>query len=183
MPAVSGDSFRQALGRSVRAFRAERVQYMLIGAWALAVWGRPRATLDLDFLVMLDEADLARLGARMGRQGLVADEQWLEWNPMLRRSQLRFQFQGVAVDVLCPRDGHDRQAFRRRRRRRMGGHYHWFPAPEDLILQKLKVGRPRDFEDAAGVVRRLWPALDAAYLRRWARRLRIAAELEYVFPQ
>ena len=31
-----------------------------------------------------------------------------------------------------------------------------------------------------GVVQRLGPALDAAYLRRWATRLGIAAELEYV---
>jgi len=27
---------------------------MMIGAWALSVWGRPRATMDLDFLVMVD---------------------------------------------------------------------------------------------------------------------------------
>jgi hypothetical protein len=79
-----------------------------------------------------------------------------------------------------PRDDHDRQAFRRRRRRRWEQHSYWFVSAEDLVLQKLKVGRPRDFEDAAGVIQRTGPALDAAYLRRWASRLGIAAEFEYM---
>ena len=104
----------------------------------------------------------------------------LQWNPMLRGSQLRLRWGPITVDVLRARDDHDRGAFRRRRRRRWERHAYWFVAPEDLVLQKLKVGRPRDFEDAAGVVQRLGPALDAAYLRRWATRLGIAAELEYV---
>ncbi len=153
---------------------------MLIGAWALAIWGRPRATLDLDFMVMVNAAELGRLGARMTRLGFTTDEDWLEWNPMLRGSQLRLRWGPITVDVLRPRDDHDRRAFRRRLRRRWERHAYWFVAPEDLVLQKLKVGRPRDFEDAAGVVQRLGPALDAAYLRRWATRLGIAAELEYV---
>ena len=153
---------------------------MLIGAWALGVWGRPRATLDLDFMVMVDSDGLGRLGARLTRRGVTVDEEWLEWNPMLRGSQLRLRFGPITVDVLRPRDNHDRQAFKRRRRRRWGNHVSWFVGPEDLVLQKLKVGRPRDFEDAAGVLQRSGPALDAAYLRRWAGRLGIAAELGYV---
>lgn len=53
-------------------------------------------------------------------------------------------------------------------------------APDDLILQKLKVGRPRDFEDAVTVMARVPAELDRAYLRRWARRLGVTAELAYV---
>ena len=180
MPATSGNNLRQALDCSVNCFRRERVSYTLVGAWALAVWGRPRATLDLDFLVLVNEEDLRRLGDRMVRAGMKVDEDWREWNPMLRGSQLRLQFRGVAVDVLRPRDAHDRQAFRRRRRKRLAGRYYWVIAPEDFILQKLKVGRPRDFEDALTALERSGQFLDRAYLRRWSRRLGVSGELKYI---
>jgi hypothetical protein len=72
------------------------------------------------------------------------DETWLKWNPMLRGIQLRFQPHGVTVDLLRPRDEHDQQLFRRKRKRSIDGRYYWFVSPEDFIIQKLKVGRPRD---------------------------------------
>lgn len=180
VPAASGDRLLEVLKRSVDVFQLERVPYALIGAWALAVWGRPRATLDLDFLVMAKERDLDRLSARMARTGMQMDEAWFEWNPMLRGSQLRLQFRGVAVDLLRPRDPHDRQVFRRRRKRRLENRYYWVVAPEDFVLQKLKVGRPRDFEDALSVLERSGEDLNRAYLRRWAGRLGILEELEYI---
>ena len=152
----------------------------MIGAWALGAWGRARATLDLDFLVMLDEEGLPRLEALMTQKGMVMDAAWQESNPMLRGSQVRFQFQGVAVDILRPRDAHDRQLFRRRRRKRLEGRYYWLVAPEDFILQKLKVGRPRDFEDVLTVLQRPGGKLDRAYLLRWGARLGVSSELRYV---
>jgi len=164
----------------VDVFRRARISYALIGAWVLSVWGRPRATLDLDFLVLVSRGDLDRLGARMARAGMRADEAWLEQNPALRGFQLRLRRAGATIDLLRPRDAHDRQAVRRRRRKRLEGRYYWVVAPEDFVLQKLKVGRPRDFEDALSVLERSWGDLDRAYLRRWARRLGVAAELEYI---
>jgi hypothetical protein len=83
---------------------------------------------------------------------------------MLRGSQLRFQSQGVTADVMRPRDAHDRQVFRRRRKKRMDGCYCWVVSAEGFILQKLKVGRSRDFEDAVSVVERHRKALDHVYL-------------------
>ena len=179
MPASSGNSLLDALKLSTDVLRKEGVSYVLIGAWALSVWGRPRATLDLDFLVLVNEAGLDRLGSRMVRAGIMVDQEWLNENPMLRGSQLRLRFKGVAVDLLRPRDPHDRQLLRRKRRKRLTGGFYWVVAPEDFILQKLKVGRPRDFEDALSVLERSGRNLDRAYLRRWARRLGIASELDY----
>lgn len=180
VPATSGYDLFQALRRSVDCFRRARVPYALIGAWALGMWGKPRATLDIDFLVMVSEEGLERLGTRMARAAMIVDETWRESNPMLRRSQLRLQCQGVTVDLLRSRDAHDRQIFRRRRKKRVEGHYYWVIAPEDFVIQKLKVGRPRDFEDALTVLERCRGKLDRRYLLRWARRLGILKELDYL---
>jgi hypothetical protein len=37
----------EVLAAVIDSFKSVRVGYMIIGAWALAVWGRPRATMDL----------------------------------------------------------------------------------------------------------------------------------------
>lgn len=161
-------------------FRREQVPYALIGAWALSVWGTPRATNDVDFLVLVDEEELGRLSERMMRAGFELDETWLKWNPMLRGSQLRFQFRGTTVDLLRPRDAHDQQVFRRKRRKRMDERLYWVVSAEDFILQKLKVGRPRDFEDAVSVLERSGKGLDKRYLDRWASRIGVSAELNYI---
>jgi hypothetical protein len=153
----------------------------MIGAWALAAWGRPRATTDVDFLVLVREKDFSRLGERMTQVGMILDETWRQWNPVLRGSQLRFQFQATTIDLLRPRDAHDQQVFRRRRRKRIDGRYYWVVSPEDFILQKLKVGRPRDFEDALSVLERVGKSLDGGYLQRWAGRIGISGELNYIF--
>lgn len=170
----------ELLGRIVACFRRERVSYAMIGAWALSVWGTSRATNDIDFLVLVDEEKLSRLSDRMMDAGFELDETWLKWNPMLRGFQLRFQFQGTTVDLLRPRDAHDQQVFRRRRRKRMEGRYYWVVSAEDFILQKLKVGRPRDFEDALSVLERSGRSLDKRYLQRWSDRIGVSAELHYI---
>ena len=43
------------------SFRDLKVPYMLIGALALPVWGRPRATLDIDFMILAEKIPEARL--------------------------------------------------------------------------------------------------------------------------
>jgi hypothetical protein len=173
-------SLAALLQRISVCFRRERIPYVLIGAWALAVWGRPRATTDLDFLVLVNEEDLGRLTNRIIRAGMELDETWQEWNPMLRGFQLRFQSQGITIDVLRPRDSHDQQVFQRKKKKRMDGRYYWVVSAEDFILQKLKVQRPRDFEDAVSVVERSRGKLDREYLGRWARRLGVREELDYI---
>jgi hypothetical protein len=62
----------------------------------------------------------------------------------------------------------------------MDGRYYWVVSAEDFIMQKLKVGRPRDFEDAISVVERYRKAFDLAYLEHWARKLEVRDELSYI---
>lgn len=180
MRASSDESLLNVLACVVEHLRHERVTYALIGAWALSVWGRPRATKDLDFLVLLDETGFARAANRFAEKGIKADKTWSKWNPMLKGVQARFQYQGVTVDMLRARDAHDRQALQRKRRKRIWKQYCWFVSPEDLIIQKLKVGRPRDFEDALTVLDRSGKILDRRYIRRWAKRIGVSKELEYI---
>lgn len=180
---ISAPDALAILQRVVASLRRQRVPYAVVGAWALGAWGRPRGTGDLDLLVFVDAARLDPLAARMAGSGLAVDETWMEWNPMLRGQQVRFDADGIAIDLMRPRDDHDRQVLRHRCKRRVGRNYYWFVSPADFILQKLKLGRPRDFEDALTVWERSRSQLRRTYLHRWARRLGIVAELTYVEQQ
>ncbi len=95
---------------------------MVVGAVAVAAWGRPRATADIDVTVLADEAGLERIADAAVSLGLQLDHQWLEWNPLLRGTQIRLVGAGVMVDVMGPRDGHDVSAIERRRGLAIEGH-------------------------------------------------------------
>ena len=116
MAGHSGDRLAAALLRTVVALRRLRVRYVLIGAWALGVWGRPRATFDVDFLVLVEGPALDALAAQLGEAGLTIDTEWRTCNPMLAGSQVRLTTDSIAVDLLAPRDAHDRRVVERRRR-------------------------------------------------------------------
>jgi hypothetical protein len=48
---------------------------------------------------------------------------------------------------------------------------------------KIKVGRPRDFEDAATVLAAQRADLDEGYLADWASRLGVADEMSYLLRE
>ena len=80
---------------------------MIIGAWALAVWGRPRATMDLDFMVMVDEKGLAHFETHLIRGGFSVDDRWLEINPMLKMPYQLWRVLGNCWTSATSIDGRD----------------------------------------------------------------------------
>jgi len=56
----------------------------------------------------------------------------------------------------------------------------WFASPEDLIVMKLKAGRPHDFEDALSVLATQRGRLDERYMADWAARIGVYDELAYI---
>lgn len=173
----------ETLLRFVDVLEARDVAYMIVGAVAVGVWGRPRTTLDIDVTIRADTAGLEAIAAAAAPLEFVVDRQWLEWNPLLRGQQLRLTRGGVMVDAMRPRDSHEEMALDRRRDVVVDTRRLWFAAPDDLVLMKLKAGRPRDFEDVVGILTSQGGALDRPYLFDWARRLGVADELAYVLRE
>lgn len=165
---------------SIAVARQVRLPHMLIGALALVYWGQPRATTDVDLMIHVRPDAWGRFKHRAQQAGFVIDELWERYNPMLREQQMRFHKHRITVDFLTPRDEHDQEALRRRRWKSFAHHRIAVVAPDDLILQKLKTGRPRDLEDAASILERSQKMIDHHYLRAWAKRLRVVHELDYL---
>lgn len=116
---------------------------MVVGAMAVAMWGRPRATAALDSTVLSDEAGLDAPARAVSQRGVRIDDAWLNSNPLLRGQHVRLTGPGAIIDLMRPRDDHEMAAIARRRRLEAEGQSVAVVAPEDLILMKLKAGRPR----------------------------------------
>ena len=145
------------------------MRYAIIGGFAVNVWGSERATLDIDVLVGGRRHQFEALIVAAGQQGILFRPQFLEANPLLQGVMVRCRIENLHVDFLRPRDAHDRNVLRRRRQATFAGRQLWFPAPEDLIVMKLKAGRDRDFDDATRVVEQNKEHLNYRYLSRWAK--------------
>jgi hypothetical protein len=51
--------FKYVMGQLVDSFGKQGIDYALMGGFALGVWGAPRATVDMDFLILLQHMDSA----------------------------------------------------------------------------------------------------------------------------
>jgi predicted nucleotidyltransferase len=157
--------------------------YCVIGAVALGAWGRPRATKDLDLLILADSQAREALVAGLSSSGIAVNEQWAEANPTAKGRVTRFSSlanQKYPLDVIYALDSQERATVERRRLIVLHGLSLWVASPEDLILLKLKAGRPTDFDDVMSIVKNPRLQLDLAYLWNWADRLGLQGELQYV---
>lgn len=126
----------------------EKVKFLLVGAYALAVHGYPRATVDLDIWVMPSPANaeavlraLRRYGAHLG--DLTAQD--------LQKDETVFQI-GVAprrIDIITALSGLEfNEAFKNSLSVNIEGISVHVPSIDDLIRNKRAVGRTKDLADA-----------------------------------
>jgi hypothetical protein len=48
----------------INFLNTNEVHYLLIGGWAVGLYGNPRATKDIDFLISIDDNNLKKLKRR-----------------------------------------------------------------------------------------------------------------------
>lgn len=151
-----GGQFEDALARLVALFQKQRVPYALIGGLAVAAWGAPRATEDID--VLADASPSPELDAALPAAGFEA-----EWRrgapddpvPLLLRLR---SASGPEIDVVCATQVWEREMLNRSIRVRIPeGPETPVIAVEDLIVLKLMAGGPRDFADVADLLERAGP--------------------------
>jgi len=45
----------------IRCLNSNKVRYLLVGGWAVGLYGYPRATKDIDFLIFIDDINLKNI--------------------------------------------------------------------------------------------------------------------------
>ncbi len=132
----------------LRALSAEKVKFLLVGAYAMAAHGYPRSTLDIDFWVSQSpqNADavmraLLRFGAPL--RDLTAED--------LQRDGTVFQI-GVAprrIDIITEATGLEfEDVYDRSQTVDIEGMVIRIPSIADLVRNKRATGRTKDLADA-----------------------------------
>jgi len=157
--------------------------YMLSGSMASNYWGMPRSTHDLDFVLVMQPADVPGI--------LDAFSENFFLQPQLVQDAFQPPHQFNAIDELSSLkvdfwllrdDPFDRNAFARRLKTTILDVPAWVASAEDIILHQLywnKIGpSERQLSDAAGVYAVQSGSLDEGYLRQWAAVLGVQRELD-----
>ena len=123
------------------------VEYLVVGGYALAAYGHPRYTGDLDFWIRADEANADRVLATLaqfgfGALGLTRDDL------VAPGRVIQLGYPPGRIDLLTSIDGVDfADCYPRRMSEMVDGVTLHFIALEDFKTNKKAVGRHRDLAD------------------------------------
>lgn len=150
---IEGGRFEGVLASLVAVFQERRVPHALIGGLAVAAWGAPRATEDIDLLADMDPSP--ELDAAFRAAGF--EVEWRRGEPD-DPVPLLLRLRGSSapeVDVICATRDWEREMLDRAIRVRIPeGPETPVIAVEDLLVLKLMAGGPRDLADVADLLAR-----------------------------
>lgn len=169
----------QVLIQIARILKELKIKYFVTGGFAVSVWGRPRATFDIDIVIKLIEPQVIPLASALReifKAGYIDEDMVKE--AIQHKGEFNFvdPESGLKVDFWVK--GGSKLAlaeFKRRRLKRIDGQGIYFVSPEDLILIKLRWYRQtessRHLEDIESIIKISGPKLDMDYLKKQTRKL------------
>ena len=148
-------------------------RWYLFGAQAVVLHGRPRLTEDVDVTVELERSrtpELVRAAAEAGFALRIEDdvEAFVEQAWVL---PLRHGPTGVDVDLVLAGSGLEMIFLDRAGSTRVGDVLITVIAAGDLVVSKILAGRPKDIDDAAGVLALSGERIDLDRVRALLRQL------------
>ncbi len=141
------------------------IAYMLIGGQAVLLYGEPRATKDID--VTLDTGpdrlpDILEIVRILGWKVLVENpDTFVSKTLVLPCQDLQT---GIRIDLIFSFSEYEHIALKRVKRIPVGDANVRFASAEDIIIQKVIAGRPRDLEDVKLIMAKN-TELDIPYIR------------------
>jgi predicted nucleotidyltransferase len=156
----------EPLRRITRFLIAHEIPYMIVGGIANAVWGRVRATADIDMKVLTGGRTISELRALIAAEFPLYRRPWLG----AAESALIISLEatpGMVVDLLVGVFPYEEQAVERAITIEYEGTPLRVCTAEDLIIHKAIADRQKDWADIEGIVRRQEGKLDATYVRHW----------------
>ena len=135
----------------IKHLNKNRVRYLLIGGWAVGLHSNPRLTIDIDFLIGVDDENIEKMIDALkdfGIKGVPSSFFKIEDNTFrIGRSPLR-------IDVLNKALGIEFEScYRRKKVIKLDGINVNMISKQDLIKSKLAAGREKDLADIAQLKR------------------------------
>ena len=130
----------------IQCLNSNNVKYLLIGGWAVGMYGYPRATKDIDFLVSASSKNLKNLQKAFLDFGTppINIEQFRE-----KGNIIRIGSSPVQIDIINKADGIDfDDCFQRKQTIVVEGVEIMLISKDDLMKNKKASGRYMDLADA-----------------------------------
>ncbi|NOX61407.1 MAG: hypothetical protein GXP42_05605 [Chloroflexi bacterium] len=167
------------------AIEAAGITYLIGGALAVAVWGDPRTTRDLDLVIDLPLEVVADLSRELEKREMLVPVEVIVDLVIEQRGDLPINAihmpTGYKAElfILRPGDEFRRIALSRRRLVHAGpilGKV-YVHSPEDLILMKLRYfelsRQSKHLRDIAGILAAMKSELDYKYIEEWVERFNL----------
>ncbi|MBI5804667.1 hypothetical protein HZA73_01325 [candidate division TA06 bacterium] len=168
-------SQQELLKKAAGALEAAGIPYMLTGSTVSSMQGEPRATHDIDMVVVVSQKQLSELAAVFAapdyHYDIMAAQAAVSARSMFNVIETA---SGDKIDFwLLTEDPFDRERFARRRREEVFGFPVYVSSPEDTIMMKLRWaklsgGSQKQFQDALRVYEVQGASLDESYIGKWA---------------
>jgi hypothetical protein len=130
----------------IRSLNSNEVKYLLVGGWAVGLYGYPRTTKDIDFLIALDAENLRRMTKALSDFGGPTAEAEHLSKP---GSVFRMGSPPIQIDIINQATGLVfEECYSRRNLVRVGDIEIAVISKEDLITNKRASGRTQDRADA-----------------------------------
>jgi hypothetical protein len=161
---------------------AARIPFMLTGSFAMAYYGQPRMTRDLDLVVSLGKEDVQGIVAVFSPDFYIDADDVRTAILMQRMFNLMHNATGIKVDLIVRKSAEYRKVeFARRQSVEISGVKTWIVSREDLILSKLVWAEEAKSELQRRDVKNLLDeTVNREYLSHWAGRLGVTEILEEI---
>jgi predicted nucleotidyltransferase len=129
----------------IKSLNVNKVKYLLVGGWAVGIYGNPRATKDIDFLIAVDNANLKKLQKAMHEFGAPTIDMSIFKD---KGNFFRMGRPPIQIDIITDATGIDmKSSYLRRQVIEVGGLEISVISKQDLIANKKASGRHRDLDD------------------------------------
>ena len=139
-----------AIHAITKVLESLHIDYAVVGGIANAVWGEPRATIDVDVTVSVEHDDLSGTVAAIAAQFRTPVADAGAFVQQTRVLPLDTD-EGVRIDVIFVLLPFEVDAIRRACKVQIAGRTVAVVTPEDLVLMKIISDRPRDLADAEAI--------------------------------
>jgi hypothetical protein len=157
-----------------KRLREAGISSIVIGGIAVAAWGEPRLTRDVDLKISLNRQEAGKLLEILSSEyhSLISDP----LAALQKQAMLFIQdSEGTRLDLLLADTPYDAIAIQRGSDVEMQpGKIIRLCSPEDLIIYKLISNRLRDHDDCRSVILRQGDSLDDRYVIGWLRQFETA---------
>lgn len=151
-----------------------KIDYLLIGGVAVGVWGKPRITEDIDFIIFISRKEIKRITKEANNLGLEFKE---VPHPQFSKTFVyRISKSIYHADFIVASTKFEKSALKRKVKVKIYNKDVFVPTKEDLLLLKIIPGRGIDIFDAENIAIRHQGKLDEKYLLKWAQKLSDEAE-------